>query len=243
MADKKDFGDVVPRWSPPFSPGPYVMDHWEGIIVELEVPREQIEYMTPAPLEPAAHNRIYAVIVDACQTPHSLFYHEALICHETTFKGQRGLHIPYIWTSTDTAMLVGRELFGMPKLMCDHGKLQIYGNEVVGDLKRSGLTMMEAAVVIDRKIGAAELPDFSTWMMVRHIPTPDPAYKARSQVVRAICTDFKLFSAFEGRGWARMGYPSSSGLHRISTDRPIKGFYGKFGWVLGVGKILEEIEY
>ena len=56
MTIEKDFGDVVPRWSPPFAPGPYVMDHWEGIIVELEVPREQIEYMTPDPLTPAAHS-------------------------------------------------------------------------------------------------------------------------------------------------------------------------------------------
>lgn len=243
MSSAKEWGEIIPRWTPPSAPGPYTMDQWEGVIVELEVPREQIEWMTPKPLTPAAHNRIYAIIVDACQTPHSLFYHEALIANAVEFQGIKGLHIPYIWTSTDTAMLVGRELFGMPKLMCDHGRLQIDGNEVIGDLKRSGRTMMETAVVVDRKATLAELPDFSSWIMVRHIPTPDPAYKARRQVIHAGLTDFKMFSAFVGRGWARMGYPSTSGLHRISTDKPVQGFYGKFGWELGPGKILEEIEY
>lgn len=238
----KEWGQVVPTWSPPFAPGPYVMESWEGVLVEFEVPREQIEYLTPAPLQPAAHNRLFAAVVDACQLPHSMFYHEALILQEASFNGVKGFHIPYIWTSTDTALLAGRELYGMPKMMCDHGKLEIFGNEIFGDLKRHGKTMMETAVIIDEKATIDDLPDLSSWLMVRHIPTPDPAYPARRQVVHATVSDFKIDSLWKGRGWLRTGYPSSSGLHRLSCDRPLRGIYGKFRWILHHGKILDEVE-
>ena len=128
-------------------------------------------------------------------------------------------------------------------MMCDDGKLEIYGNEIFGDLKRHGRTMLEAAVIIDEKATIEDLPDFSSWIMVRHIPTPDPDYPARRQVVHATVSDFELLTAWKGRGWLRTGYPGTSGLHRLSTDKPLRGLYGNFKWVLHGGKILEEIEY
>lgn len=240
---KREWGHVVPTWSPPYAPGPYFMESWEGVLVEFEVPREQVEFLTPAPLEAADHNRLFAVIVDACQLPHSMFYHEALILQEVTFNGTRGYHIPYIWTSTDTALLVGREIYGMPKMMCDDGRLQIFGNEVFGDLKRHGKTMMETAVIIDKKATIADFPDLSSWIMVRHIPTPDPKYPARRQVIHAGVSDVELLSAWKGRGWLRMGYPGTSGLHKLNTDKPLRGVYGKLKWVLHEARILEELEY
>ena len=157
-------GHVIPTWSPPYAPGPYYMEKYHAIIVELEVPRAEIEYMTPDPLTPADHNRIFAIIMDGSQPPHSLHYHEALICHEVEFQGKRGMHIPYIWTSTDTATLVGREIYGMPKVMCDDGRIEINANEVFGKLEKYGRTMMEVACVIDQKVGVEHLPDFSKWM-------------------------------------------------------------------------------
>lgn len=240
---KHEWGHVIPTWSPPFAPGPYFMQSWEGTLVEFEVPRDQIDYLTPEPLQAASHNRLYAVIVDGCQPPAVLFYHEAVILQEVTFNGIRGYHIPYIWTSTDTAMLAGRELYGMPKLMCDDGKVQIFGNEVFGDLKRHGKTMMETAVIVDEKATLADFPDLSSWIMVRHIPSPDPNHPSRRQVLHVELKDVELLSAWKGRGWLKMGYPSSSGLHKLSTDNPIRGLYGKLQWILHEARVLEEIDY
>lgn len=242
-SSKGEWGQIVPKWSPPLAPGPYVMESWEGIMVEFEVPREEIDRLTPAPLQAAAHNRLFAAIVDACQLPHSMFYHEALILQEASFNGVKGFHIPYIWTSTDTALLAGREIYGMPKLMCDDGKLEVFGNEIFGDLRRFGKIMMEAAVIIDEKGSIDDLPDLSSWLMVRHVPTPDPAYKARRQIVHATVSDFEIERIWKGRGWLRMGYPSTSGLDRLSCAKPLRGIFGKFGWVLHHARILDEIEY
>ena len=244
MTDQyKRQGHVIPTWSPPYAPGPYDMEKYHAIIVELEIPREEILYMTPEPLEAVEGGRVYAIIVDGSQPPHSLHYHEALICHEVEFNGKRGMHIPYIWVSTDTALLVGREIYGMPKLMCDDGRLQVDANEVYGKLEKYGRTMMELAVVIDQRATAEELPPLSRWMMMRHIPSPDPKVPARRQLVLAQTADFKLDYLWKGRGWARMGYPGTSGIHRIPTDKVTNAWYGNFTWALTPAEILDDTEY
>jgi hypothetical protein len=244
MADPSQrHGHVIPTWSPPYAPGPYFMEKYHAIIIELEIPRAEIEYMTPEPLTPAAHNRCYAVIMDGSQPPHSLHYHEAFIANEVEFQGKRGMHIPYIWTSTDTATLVGREIYGMPKVLCDDGRLQIDANEVYGKLEKYGRTMMEVAVVIDQKAGPEDLPPFDSWMMLRHITSPDPKVPARRQVIHAETADFKMDYLWKGRGWGRMGYPGASGIHRIPTDKVTKALYGNFTFTLTPANILEEIEY
>lgn len=236
-------GHVMPTWSPPFAPGPYFMEKYHAIIVELEIPRDEILYMTPEPLTAVPGGKCYAIIMDGSQPPHSLHYHEALICHEVEFAGKRGMHIPYIWTSTDTATFAGREIYGMPKLLCDDGRIQIDANEVYGKLEKYGRTMMEVATVIDQKGMVEEMPELSRWMMLRHIPSPDPKVPARRQVVFAQTADFKLDFLWKGRGWARMGYPGTSAIHRIPTDKVTNAWYGNFSFVLTPAEILEDVGY
>jgi|GEM_PF-2414035 len=244
MADTyQRHGHVMPTWSPPFAPGPYYMEKYHAVIVELEIPRDEVLYMTPEPLTAVEGGRVYAIIMDGSQPPHSLHYHEALICHEVEFGGKRGMHIPYIWTSTDTATFTGREIYGMPKLLCDDGRLQIDANEVYGKLEKYGRTMMEVAAITDQKGSVEELPELSKWMMVRHIPSPDPKVPARRQVVFAQTADFKLDFLWKGRGWARMGYPGTSGIHRIPTDKVTNAWYGNFSFLLTPAEILEDIDY
>ncbi|GAO56588.1 acetoacetate decarboxylase family protein [Novosphingobium sp. MD-1] len=243
MTGKVRHGQVIPTWSPPYAPGPYFMEKYHAIMVELEIPREEIEFMTPEPLRPADHNRVIAIIMDGAQPPHSLHYHEALICHEVEFQGKKGMHIPYIWTSTDTATLVGREIFGMPKLLCDDDHIAIHANEVYGKLEKYGRTMMEVAVVIDQKASLEDLRALNSWIMMRHIASPDPDVPARRQIVHAQTADFKMDFCWKGRGWARMGYPGTSRIDRIPTNNVSRAWYGNFTFVLNPAKILDDVEY
>ena len=107
----------------------------ELLMVQFEADRAEIERITPAPLVPAGHNRLTAFVGQCSQLSHSLAYHEVAILQEVTYEGRTALTVPYIWTSTDTALLAGRELYGMPKLLCDDEPLHKSANEVVGRLK------------------------------------------------------------------------------------------------------------
>jgi acetoacetate decarboxylase len=231
---------LMPLHSPPFGGGPFPMLSAELLMVEFEAPREEIERITPAPFEPAEHNRLVAFIGDCSQLPHSLHYHECAILQTVKYEGREAITIPYIWTSTDTALLAGRELYGMPKMLCDEDRLNKVNNEVSGRLARGGETMMRLSMAIQEQAALDTIPLGPTFAFVRHVPSPDPDYPAHRQLIWIEVSDFRMNFCWAGRGWVGMENPLSSGLAALSPRNVSGGWWGDFSWVLGPAKILWE---
>ena len=235
-----DRATVMPVWSPPFGKPPYPMLSAELLMVQFEADRGEIERITPAPLEPAGHGRLTAFVGRCSQLSHSLVYHEVAVLQEVSYEGRQATTIPYIWTSTDTALVAGRDLYGMPKLLCDDDGLQKHANEITGRLSRSGTLMMELSMVIDQAADPATLPIGPNFAMVRHVPSPDPEVPALRQLIWAELENFVCESAWAGRGHVRVVNPLSSGLARLSPGEMLGAWYGRFSWELPAAKILWE---
>lgn len=231
---------LMPVWSPPFGTPPFPMLSAELLMVQFEADRTEIERITPAPLEPAAHNRLTAFVGQCSQLSHSLAYHEVAVLQEVSYQGRSALTIPYIWTSTDTALLAGRELYGMPKLLCDDEPLHKAANEVVGRLHRSGTLMLELSMVIDGEADIATLPLGPNFAMVRHVPSPDPDWPALRQLIWVELEEFAVQECWQGRGQARVVNTLSSGLGSLQPGAMTGAWYGKFSWRLPWAKILRE---
>jgi len=214
----------------------------ELLMVEFEADREEIERITPAPLVPAEHSRLTAFVGDCSQLSHSLSYHEVAIIQQVSYQGQQAVTVPYIWTSTDTAMLAGRELYGMPKLMCDHDTLQKTANEVVGRLHRHETAMLELSMVIDGEADPTELPFGPTFTFLRHIPSPDPEWPDLRQLLWIELENFQVSSCWKGRGHMEVLHPLSSGLGRLQPKAVTGAWYGTFSWLLPWAKILLQEE-
>jgi acetoacetate decarboxylase len=212
----------------------------ELLMVQFEAERREIERITPAPLEPAAHNRLTAFVGQCSQLSHSLAYHEVAVLQEVTYEGRLGTTIPYIWTSTDTALVAGRDLYGMPKLLCDDEPLHKSANEIVGRLHRSGTLMLELSMVIDGPAAIETLPIGANFAMVRHIPSPDPQVPSLQQLIWVELADFVCHSAWQGRGSLRVVNPLSSGLARLQPGAVTGAWFGSFAWTLPEAKILWE---
>jgi acetoacetate decarboxylase len=213
----------------------------ELVMVQFEADRAEIERITPAPLRPAAHNRLTAFVGRCSQLSHSLAYHEVAVLQEVTYEGRTALTIPYIWTSTDTALVAGRDLYGMPKLLCDHDELHKHANQVVGRLSRGGTLMLEVSVVIESPAEPAALPIGPHFVMVRHVPSPDPAVPAWRQLIWVELTDFALRQApWQGSGHLRVVNPLGSGLAALRPGAVTGAWYGSFSWELPLAKILWE---
>ena len=210
-----DSATVMPVWSPPFGGPPYPMLSAELLMVQFEADRAEIERITPPPLEPAGHNRLTAFVGQCSQLSHSLAYHEVAVLQDVTYAGRPATTIPYIWTSTDTALVAGRDLYGMPKLLCDPDTLHKAANEIVGRLNRSGTLMLELSMVIDEPAAVTDLPISPHFAMVRHVPSPDPEVPALKQLIWVELQDFACQSAWQGRGHVRVVNPLSSGLARL----------------------------
>lgn len=237
-----DSDTLMPTWSPPFGGPPYPMISAELLMVEFEADRAEIERITPAPLEPADHNRLMAFVGDCSQLSHSYDYHEVAIVQSVKYKGKSAVTTPYIWTSTDTALLAGRELYGMPKMLCDHEQIQKASNEVTGYLRRNGTDMMALSMNVMGPGDPAEIPLGPTFAFVRHIPSPDPDVPAIQQLVWIELEDFAVQSCWTGKGHIEIQHPLSSGLDRLGIGEITGAWHGTFSWLLPAAKILEQRE-
>ncbi|MDT8320725.1 MAG: acetoacetate decarboxylase family protein [Xanthomonadales bacterium] len=242
MSSKTTRDLLMPLHSPPFGGLPFPMLDFRAVMVEFTADSSEVARITPAPFEPDG-NTLYAFIADNCQPTHSMAYHEAGILQKVTWQGRSAVTLPYIWTSTDTAMLAGRELFGMPKLMCEEaGHLTETANEVAGSLVKNGRTLFDLGIVIREQGAIEDLPFGADWAFVRHIPSPDPKRPAIRQLVWVQLKDFRLKECWLGRGWLDISCPSSSGIDRLDARAGDRAWYGSFAWLLDHAEILGETE-
>jgi acetoacetate decarboxylase len=212
----------------------------ELLLVEFEADPEEIRRITPAPLKPARHNRLVAFVGRCSQPSHSLSYHEVAIVQSVEYEGRTGVTTPYIWTSTDTAMLAGRELYAMPKMLCDEDSIHKSGNELVGRLRRNGHLMLELSMAIDGEASLASLPFGAEFAFVRHIPSPDPDWPAIKQLLWISLADFRMHWCWKGPGHVAIHHSFSSGLGRLRPGAVTGAWFGEFSWVLPGAKVLKE---
>lgn len=233
-------GHLMPVWSPPFGTPPFPMLSAELLLVEFEADRAEIERITPQPFEPADHDRLSVFVGRCSQLSHSLSYHEVAVIQPVSYQGRKGVTVPYIWTSTDTAMLAGRELYGMPKMICDDDQLRKYGNDVAGYLHRNGSLMAELSMSIEQPATLESLPFGPDFTFVRHVPSPDPDWPDIKQLLWIELAEFRMHSCWKGKGFVQFHHPFSSGLDRLIPRRTTGAWYGTFSWILPWAKILKE---
>jgi acetoacetate decarboxylase len=244
MAKHNRPASVMPIWTPPFGQPPYPMERAEMLFIEFEANREEIERITPEPFEPATHNRLKAFFADNRQPPVSFGFHEVAIVQEVYFEGKKAFTIPYIWVSDDLAMLAGRELYGMTKLLCDKDKLRVHANQIYGALARDGVTMMEGSMVVEREAEPDEFPfDGSPFAFERHVPSIEPGGPSLRQVIWAEITELAAPErCWFGDGHLEIRHPLLSGLKRLEPIKPLSATYGVYSWMLDWGKVVHQEE-
>ena len=166
------------------------------------------------------------------------------IVQEVYFEGKKAFTIPYIWVSDDLAMLAGRELYGMTKLLCDKDTLRVHANQIYGALSRDGVTMMEGSMVVEREATPGELPfDGSPFAFERHVPSMEPGGPSLRQIVWAEITELAAPErSWFGDGHLVIHHPLLSGLKNLETIKPLTATYGVYSWNLEWGTVLHQEE-
>jgi len=150
--------------------------------------------------------------------------------------------MPYLWVSDDMAMIGGRELYGMPKLLMDDIPLAVHANQVFGRVARRGVAMLEGSMVLERAAAADEFP-FTGLPSVyeRYVPNPNPAKPSLHQLIRLTVSDRQLIGrGWIGRGHVEVRHPLHSAIHRLELQSTGRAWYGVFSWNLPHGEIVEE---
>jgi acetoacetate decarboxylase len=235
---------VMPVWSPPLGEGPHPMERAEMMFVECAADPAELARITPSLCESADVATVMVFFANNRQPPNSLRFTECGIIQPVRWQGRPARTMPYLWVSDDMAMLGGRELFGMPKLLMDDLPLQVHANELFGRLARRSVTMLECSMVLERAAGPDELPlPELPSVYERHVPNPDPAGPSLRQLIRLSVTDRELLgTCWLGRGHLEVHHPLGSGLDRLQLQATGRAWYGAFRWNLPHGEIVAEAE-
>lgn len=233
---------VMPRWNSPLGEFPYPMDHARMMIIECTARQRELARICPLACRPERHNRVRVFFAENSQPPNSLRFSEIGVIQEVRYGRERVQTMPCIWVSDDIAMIGGRELFGMPKLLMDDFPPVVHASQVFGRLARKGVTMLEGSMRLERIAAADELPfaDVSS-VYERCIPDPDPARPARRELIRLTVRNRRgIGPIWIGSGHLEVHHPLGSGLDRLGLAPTGRAWYGNFSWDLPHGKIVEQ---
>lgn len=228
-----------PIASAPYLAPPYPVEEAKLVVVRYKADARRIAELVPEPLELAEEGVVTAFIADIWQIAGPGEYHEGGVSVAVRYKNRNGAYMPYLLTSTDDALLVGREVFGMPKLLCDPNSLWIDGNARRGSLIRRGDAVLELGVNLERAVdGLPLLP--KDRLFVKKVPSPDPAWPSLRQIVYQRLTGHRVRRAYTGRGWVRTGGNVAIDLRPLAPIDVIGAWYLEASWNVPAAKILLE---
>lgn len=229
----------APLASPPYLAPPYPVEDAKLVIVRYRANSDAIADLVPKPLEPVGDGIVTAFIGDIWQTGGPGEYHEGGISVGVRYRGIAASYMPYLLTSTDDALLVGREVFGMPKLLCDPQVISIDGNARRASLVRRGDEILALGVNLERTGDGLKLLPVQRFF-IKKIPSPDPKWPSLRQVIYQRLGGHRLKQAFHGRGWVRTGGNVTIDLGALAPASIIEAWYIEASWDVPAAKVLLE---
>ncbi len=234
-------GWTAPFLSSPVNEPPHPMELSRSIMIAFEPDPEAARAACPDPLVWKEGSAAVLVIGDNRQMPTSQKFQEGMILLQVEFGDMVATYTPYIWTSTDEALIAARDVSGRPKTICEHNELEIMGSLVKTKIVRRGEVLARASVTLEHTAEMKELPFSRDWLSVRKIQMPEEGRPALKQVIHhPTGHGFKLHSLWKGRGFCEFPGQSFSAVHELKPRKMLGAWMVEMGWMLGWGKILWE---
>jgi acetoacetate decarboxylase len=231
---------TLPYASPLYGAPPYDMIEGKILIVTFDSANQAaLRASVSPPVALATNSRTSLFIGDMLQIPHCGAFHECGVVVTGSYKGIDAPYTPYLWTSTEEAMLVGREVYGMPKVMCDDTPLRWSGNQIHGLVRRRGQELISMDFNIERRAEPDSVPRNASRLTVRTIPDPTGKTTSRREVLHFTLENYEIVEAWEGRAALRIHPSVMSRVHELVPGDPIvDGYYLRVKWRLNTGEIL-----
>lgn len=135
-------------WSMPWSAPVFTVPphSWQGVnsvVLPFEPVRSVLEAILPPPLEPGEGPGLITMLSYPWGHPQRTHpFNEAVILVPVRLNGAEGNYVPYIYVTTDEAMIAGREAAGWPKKIADI-TWEREGDNFRGSVTRWGTTILE----------------------------------------------------------------------------------------------------
>lgn len=191
-------------WSAPvFGKPPH---RWQGVrMVALPfTPRpDAAARLLPPGMEPAGGPGLITLI----SYPQSEFhpYNELVVLLPVTVDGQPGNYVPYIYVTTDEALIAGREIAGFPKKLAQIA-WERDGDRFHGSVTRWGATLLTIEGTVQAPMPAGARPPAAPTFNYKLIPDPAGGVEVE-EITR---TQLELVPHAQESGQARVRSGSSA---------------------------------
>ncbi len=231
-------GYSLPWTSPAYGPPPFEMTDCRQVLVQFEADPNEIASFIPPPFELPERPFACAFVGDMRQVPGPGRYHEGAVLVGVRYRDLRSTYAPFLWTSSDEALLVGRELYGMAKMMCEPEALLEDGNEIVGTIRRRSGPLLKVAFSYGARGDPQDLPTTPNRLCLRTLPSPDPALPGLRQVVYTSLDSYRLREIWQGRGHVEFHGSAHADLTRLHPRRILNAWLIDSSWTLPAGRVL-----
>ena len=174
------------------------------------------------------------------QIPHCGSFHECGVIVTARYKDVEAPYTPYLWTSTEEAMLVGREVYGMPKVMCDAIR-RCDGRAIRSTewCRRRGQELISMDFNIEQRVDPASRADERQPAHGTHASRSDRQDHKPARGSAFHLKNYEIVEAWGGRAALRINPSVMSRVHELAPADPIvSGYYLRVKWRLDTGDIL-----
>ena len=223
-----------PVWCPLYEDPPYRYTNVEKVSVVIEVERDIIEHILPAPLKPIdGENRIVVYLATAeAVTPIGVYQHCGIEV-PCEFEGKQGGCVVYQGVSTEAALCSGREIWGFPKKLIT-AEFKQDGVRFAGYAEREGSKLISATAQWDPE-KTVEGPTLFPRLLVRVIPRGDkPGIDSRK--VFYVKSELTIKEKLCGDVQLDLGGTIRDPWYKLAPKKVLGAIYAKLDLVLPYGE-------
>ncbi|MBI4515604.1 MAG: acetoacetate decarboxylase family protein [Deltaproteobacteria bacterium] len=209
----------VPWSAPAFTPPPH---HWPGVrvmVFPFEPKPGAVERILPPGMEPGTGPALITML-SYPQTPIIHPFKELVVMVPVRVGEVEGNYVPYIYVTTDEALIPGREIAGFPKKIADvvwerdgnhfHGSATRWGKRILS-LEGSIAGPMPAEIAAAQAEGARR-------PAINYKLIPGPAGEIEIEEITAVQLELKQHSVEMGQGRVRCEFSELDPLAELVPD-------------------------
>jgi acetoacetate decarboxylase len=177
--------------------------------------------------------------------PERALCHEGLIALPAMYGDLHGEVDAFLWCDNDAEFAASREMFGWPqKLGRAHLGWPFHSEsgehaKIRGVVSRHGRRLITADIELDRRIDAATMPAWGTFLCVRLVPSSSPGGVTVHEVIEEELGSKLIQNVWSGKGAVEFGNADDEEIGTLQPLEVVSAFYFEHEWLKMPSRLVE----
>ncbi|MGQ9723167.1 MAG: acetoacetate decarboxylase family protein [Candidatus Jordarchaeum sp.] len=226
----------IPIQAPMYPEPPYKYPGARGILIVYETEPNNIKKVLPDVLEVGDMPLAFLGIMEYPKCEPLGPYNEAYLMVQAKCGDVSAWFNPFMWVTTEEALVAGREIWGFPKKMADIELVQ-KEEKVMGTVERKGIKFIEAVV---EPSGPLEMPFEATIMTFKQMLKGDGSGLDVKKVILT-SNPLEIKKMMGGEGKIKFAKSKEDPVDLLKPTKLAASVYVEYDMTLPYGKIIKTI--